>query len=86
MNRDEPVNSTLILVLGILSLVVCPLLGPLAWSMGTTALRTLSTNDDLGPQRSIVTAGRMCGMVSSLLFLAYLVVVLCERNKTYIQP
>ncbi len=86
MSRTEPVHSTLILVLGILSLVMCPLLGPLAWSMGTTALRTLNTFDNYGPQRSIVTAGRICGMVSSFLFLAYLIVVLCERNRHYTQP
>lgn len=86
MNRDEPVNSTLILVLGILSLVICPLLGPLAWSMGTTALRNLSTYGDFGPQRSIVTAGRVCGIASSLLFLAYLVFVLWERNTSHVRP
>nr|MBP7631410.1 hypothetical protein [Acidimicrobiales bacterium] len=35
--RQHPEGTT-ILVLGILSIVICPLIGPLAWSMGNKAM------------------------------------------------
>jgi hypothetical protein len=67
--RDHP-QSTTILVLGILSLVVCGVLGPFAWVMGNRALREIDssqgTQAPLGG-RSSVNAGRICGMIATIL-------------------
>lgn len=41
MSNGSSSNGTLILVLGILSLVLCGLLGPVAWIMGNNALRNI---------------------------------------------
>jgi hypothetical protein len=73
--RDHP-KSTTILVVGILSLVVCGLLGPFAWAMGNSALReidgSLGTQYPLGG-RSSVNAGRICGMIATILVVLALV-------------
>ena len=66
------------LVLGILSLAVCAVLGPIAWIKGNTALNEIKANPSVtyGNRGSIV-AGRICGMVASgLLILAALAVLL----------
>lgn len=66
------------LVLGILSLAVCVVLGPIAWIKGNTALNEIKANPSVtyGNRGSIV-AGRICGMVASgLLILAALAVLL----------
>jgi hypothetical protein len=73
-------------VLGILSLVVCQILGPFAWKMGNTALREI----DGGPpgrysNRSNVVAGRICGIIASVLLIigvVALVIVLAAAAST----
>lgn len=63
-------NGTTILVLGILSLVVCSLIGPFAWSMGNRALREIDGSGYVYENRGMVQAGRICGIVSTCLILA----------------
>ena len=63
--RDHT-NGTTVLVLGILSLVVCGVLGPIAWSMGNTALREMDAEPNVvWNNRGNVTAGRICGMIGT---------------------
>lgn len=68
MGIDHP-QGTLILVLGILSLVVCQILGPVAWVMGNTALREIDAAPGTYKNRGNVQAGRICGMVSTALLV-----------------
>ncbi|MEV0347896.1 DUF4190 domain-containing protein [Nonomuraea sp. NPDC050680] len=63
-------NGTTILVLGILSLVMCTFIGPFAWSMGTKALREIDQSGYVYENRGMVSAGRVCGIVSTCLMLA----------------
>jgi len=73
---DHP-NGTTVLVLGILSLVVCGLLGPVAWVMGNNAIKEMDAQPGLVfRNRGNVTAGRICGIIGSVfLVLSVLVVV-----------
>jgi hypothetical protein len=61
-----------VLVLGILSLVVCGILGPFAWSMGRRAVREIDasqlTATPLGG-RETVNVGRILGMVATVLMV-----------------
>lgn len=61
-----PVNGTLILVLGILSIVCLPILGPVALIMANNALKS-------GPidpaQAGSVNAGRICGIIGCVLLV-----------------
>ena len=63
----EHPQGTTILVLGILSLVVCGVLAPFAWSMGNTALREMDANPQVTyTNRGSVTAGRICGIIGTV--------------------
>jgi len=58
-------NGTTIMVLGILSLVVCGILGPFAWSMGNKALKEIDASGYVYENRGMVQAGRICGIIST---------------------
>jgi len=70
--RPSPANYTLVLVLGILSIFVMPIFGPIAWIMGNRALRTIASTGGEGRDRQNALIGRNCGIVGSgfLLILA----------------
>jgi hypothetical protein len=65
----QPHRGTLILVLGILSLVVCGFLGPVAWIMGGGDLKEMRAGRMDPSGEGSTNAGRICGMISSV-FLA----------------
>lgn len=71
--QDHP-QGTLILVLGILSIVVCGLLGPVAWFMGTKALKEIDANPAAYGNRGNVQAGRIIGIVATCI-LAFVIVI-----------
>lgn len=66
--REHPEGTT-ILVLGILSLVICGILGPFAWSKGNAALREIDANPGMYTNRGSVSAGRICGIIASVLII-----------------
>jgi hypothetical protein len=64
-------RSGAVLTLGILSLVVCSIMGPIAWSMGSEELRRIDTGLTPPEARGTVQAGRICGIIgTSFLILA----------------
>ncbi|MES2462173.1 MAG: DUF4190 domain-containing protein [Armatimonadota bacterium] len=81
MQNQGSVNGTMILVFGILGFVLCPPFGLVAWSMGTNAIRHL---DSLGiresSERGLANAGRICGIISSFLWLGALLLTLMNSN------
>ena len=67
---DHPQGTT-ILVLGILSIVVCGILGPFAWNMGNQTLREIDANPSVVySNRGNVAAGRICGMIATIIVIA----------------
>ncbi len=69
-------NATLILVLGILSIVCIPILGPVAWILGNNALKSGTVPP---AQMGQVNAGRICGIIGSVFIvigIIYWIVVL----------
>lgn len=66
--RDHP-QAVVILVLGILSLILCQLLGPVAWVMGRSALREIDSSGGAIGGRGIVLAGYVCGIIASILII-----------------
>lgn len=71
--REHP-QGTLILVLGILSLVICGFLGPVAWVMGNNALAEIDQNPGAYTNRGQVQAGRICGIIATVLLILGVVV------------
>jgi hypothetical protein len=64
-----PSRGSTVLVLGILSLVLCTLLGPIAWSMGSEELRRIDLGQSPPAGRQGAIAGRICGIVASSLLM-----------------
>jgi len=60
-----PSRGSTVLVLGILSVVLCYILGPIAWSMGTEELRRIDMGQTSPLGRQAAVAGRICGIVGS---------------------
>ena len=63
----QPDRGTLILVLGILSLIVCGLLGIPAWVMGNKDLKEIDAGRMNPAGRSNTNTGRICGMITTIL-------------------
>ncbi|MET7770822.1 DUF4190 domain-containing protein [Nocardia sp. NPDC005366] len=72
---DHP-QATTILILGILSLVVCGLCGPFAWSMGGKALKEIDASGGMIGGRGNVKAGYVCGIIGSVMLIISLVIVI----------
>jgi hypothetical protein len=65
-----------ILALGICSILVCGLLGPIAWSMGKEELARIDRGEVAPNERSMVQAGYVCGVIGTCtLILAGFVVL-----------
>jgi hypothetical protein len=66
--RDlAPHRGSTVLTLGILSLVICwPILGPIAWAMGSTDLTEMRQGRMDPEGEGITNAGRICGMIASI--------------------
>ena len=62
-----PSNGTTVLVLGILSVTICGLLGPLAWHYGNDELRRIDGGMANPLKRGEVVAGRILGMIATIL-------------------
>jgi len=62
---DHP-RATTILVLGIVGLVLCQVLGPVAWSMGARTLREIDESQGRFGGREIVNVGRILGILGTV--------------------
>lgn len=75
---DHP-RATLALVLGILSVVLCQFLGPVAWVIGQGAVREIDASGGRLGGRGSANAGRILGIIATVLLvlgLLFLVLVL----------
>lgn len=74
----HPHRGSTILVLGILSLVVCAVCGPIAWVMANKDIAEMDAGlmDPLGMEQT--KAGKICGIIgTALLLLGLTLGVLC---------
>jgi hypothetical protein len=75
MPQQHP-QGTIILVLGILSILICGFLGPVAWIMGNNAIAEIDRNPAAYTNRGTVNAGRICGIIGTvLLVLGFLLII-----------
>lgn len=77
--REHP-DGTTILVLGIVSIVLCQLIGPIPWVMGSRARKAMDAQPGVvWTNRGSVTAGWVLGIISTIIFavtvLAFVAVV-----------
>ncbi len=72
----EHPQGTLILILGIISIVFCQFTGPFAWVMGRKALREIDSSGTPFSNRGQVQAGMICGIVGSVLLILGLLYII----------
>ena len=73
----KPHRGTLILILGILSLVFCGIFTGLpAWIMGNGDVKQMAAGTMDPSGRSLTVAGKVCGMIATILFIIGIVIVL----------
>ena len=63
----EQSQAVTILVLGILSIVVCQILGPFAWKMGNDELKAIADRRRSPEGQGMAQAGKVCGIVGTVL-------------------
>jgi hypothetical protein len=73
---QEDSQATTILVLGILSLVICQILGPIAWVMGNNELAGIDAGRRPPQNRGTAQAGRILGIISTVLMIIGVVFLL----------
>ncbi len=70
----EASQATSVLVMGILSVVLCQVLGPFAWVMGNNELAAIDGGRRPPENRGTANAGRILGIVGTVLLGIGLVV------------
>jgi len=70
----RPHRGTTILVLGILGLVICPILGIIAWVMGNGDLKQIESGAMDPEGRGLTKAGKICGMIATILMILVIVI------------
>ena len=71
--REHP-EATKVLVLGILGLVICNILAPFAWVIGNRVVKEIDASPGGYSNRGTANAGRICGMVGTILIVVGLVI------------
>ena len=70
----KPHRGGVTLALGILGIVVCFICGIVAWVMGNSDLRQIDTGVMDPSGRGLTQAGKICGMISVILWIAGLMI------------
>jgi hypothetical protein len=63
---DHP-QALLVLILGILGLVMCQFISPVAWVMGNRVVQEIDASGGQLGGRGAANAGRICGIVGTVL-------------------
>ena len=66
---QEDSQATTVLVLGILALVLCQVLGPIAWVMGNKELAGIDAGLRPPQNRGTAQAGRILGNISTVVLI-----------------
>ncbi len=70
--NQKPENATTIFILGLLGILLCQILGIIAWVQGNTYLQKCRT---MGVEpESTAIAGRILGIISTILLIASITV------------
>lgn len=73
MNTNS--NATMLLDLGILSIVILPILGPIAWVIGNNSRNAIGSGLAVPQDHSNVAVGRVCGIIDSILLASIMTAI-----------
>ena len=77
--QPQPTNTNAIisLVLGIIGIIFCAgILAPIAWYLGAQAENQIDASAGLQGGRGIATAGKIIGIIGTVLFVIWLVITI----------
>jgi hypothetical protein len=74
MSQMQPHRGTMVLVLGILGIVLCQILGIVAWVMGKNDLKAMDAGQMDPEGRGMTQAGKILGLVSMILLAIGIVI------------
>lgn len=69
----EQSQSLTVFILGLLSIILCQVLGPFAWKMGNDEVRAVNEGRRSPENLGLAQAGRICGIVGTCLLAVVLV-------------
>lgn len=72
----ESSQATTVLVLGIIGIVLCQLLGPVAWVMGNNELQAIDAGRRPPENRGTANAGKILGIISTVLLAIGIVLLI----------
>jgi hypothetical protein len=72
----EDSQATVALVLGILGLVLCQILGPIAWVMGNNEVNAIDAGKRNPANRSTAQAGKILGIIGTVFLIVGVAVLL----------
>jgi uncharacterized Tic20 family protein len=72
----EDSQATVALVLGILGLVLCQILGPIAWVMGNNEVNAIDAGKRNPANRSTAQAGKILGIIGTVFLIIGVAVLL----------
>ena len=72
----EASQATTILVLGIIGIVLCQILGPIAWVMGNNELAAIDAGRRAPENRGTANAGRILGIIGTVLLALSIIAVI----------
>ena len=74
----RPHRGGMILTLGILSIVLCQLLGPFAWSMGSSDLNAMDRGEMDPMGRGTTQAGKITGIIGTIFLIISLLIIVLQ--------
>lgn len=72
----EASQATTILVLGIIGIILCQVLGPIAWVMGNNELAAIDAGRRTPENRGTANAGRILGIIGTVLLALSILAVI----------
>ncbi|HLF43684.1 MAG TPA: DUF4190 domain-containing protein [Acidimicrobiia bacterium] len=72
----EASQATTALVLGILGIVLCPALGPFAWSMGNKEMQAIDAGSRPPENRGTANAAKILGIIGTVLVVIAVAILL----------
>lgn len=87
MAFQYPPRGTTVLAFGIVSILLCNLMGPIAWSMGNAELARIDAGQTDPRERGNAQAGRVCGMIGTgLMVIAAILMTMVVVSLISAQP
>jgi hypothetical protein len=85
MTASKSSQPTIALVLGILSILCCPILGPIAWYIGSQELKNIAAGSADASGEGLARAGKILGIVGTIFIVFWILWIALWGGLAFIQ-